>query len=94
MQTIYIVSSGSFYRPVETPMGKAGWVGEINFWYAPNFEGEQLPNISKVFDTQAEADEFVGKELFRLFHSEKYRFRDYGVRTIPVNVLEINKIKD
>ena len=86
MQTIYIVSSGSFYRPIETPMGKAGWVGEINFWYAPNFEGEKIPNISKVFPTQAEADEFVGKELHKLFHNSKNTFRDYTTRTSPINI--------
>ena len=81
MKTVYIVSSGSFYRPVETPMGKSGWVGEINFWYSPAFDGAKLPNISKTFTTKDEADEFVNRELFKLFHNQQYRFRDYGART-------------
>ena len=88
MQTIYIISSGSFYRPVDTPMGKKGWVGEINFWYAPTFEGERIPNISKVFDTQDEADEYVSKELFRMCHdNSKYIFRDYAYKTKPINIM-------
>ena len=86
MQTIYIVSSGSFYRPVDTPAGKAGWVAEINFWYAPNFDGKKIPNISKIFDNQPEADEFISQELYRLFHSSKYRFRDYNTNTRPINI--------
>ena len=83
MQTIYIVSSGSFYRPIDTPMGKYGWVGEITFWFPPTFEGPKIPNISMVFGTQEEADEFVNKKLFELFHEEKYRFRDYDARRLP-----------
>lgn len=85
MQTIYIVSSGSFYRPVDTPAGKAGWVAEINFFYAPSFDGKKIPNIQQTFATQAEADEFIGKELHKLFTKTEYRFRDYNARTRPIN---------
>ena len=78
MQIVYIVSSGSFYRPVDTPAGKAGWTGEITLWYPPNFSGKKIPNISKTFNTQKEADEFVNKTLFSLYDNPDYRFRDYG----------------
>lgn len=86
MQTVYIISSGSFYRPVRTPMGNRGWVGEINFWYSPAFDGEKIPNISKTFRTQEAADKFVSKELFKLFRKQQYRFRDYGARTVPRDI--------
>jgi hypothetical protein len=78
MQTIYIVSSGSFYRPVDTPAGKAGWIGEIVFWYPPDFSEKKIPTISQVFDTKKEADEFVIEELFKLYDNPEYRFRDYS----------------
>lgn len=80
MQTVYIVSSGSFYRPFDTPAGKAGWVGEITLWYPPNFSGEKIPNISESFNTKKEADEFVSKRLFKLYDEPEYRFRDYSYK--------------
>ena len=80
------MSSGSFYRPVDTPAGKAGWVAEITFWFAPNYKGRKMSNISKIFETQSEADEFVGRELYRLFHSQTYRFRNYADRMKPVSI--------
>lgn len=88
MQTIYIVSSGSFYRPTETPAGGPGWVGEITFWYAPLFTGEKIPNISKTFSTQAEADDFVYQELLKLFQNKEYKIRDYNGNTRPITVTQ------
>ena len=86
MQTIYIISSGTFYRPIDTPQGKKGYVAEITFWYAPSFIEEKIPNVSKVFESQAEADDFLSKELHRLFTETKYCFRDYNARTKSVNI--------
>ena len=90
MQTVYIVSSGSYYRPVETPSGKAGWVGEVTFWFPPSFEGEKFPNITKTFNNQNEADAFVEEELFKFFHDEEYKFLDYGTKMLSRSIFTGN----
>lgn len=76
-QKLYVISNGAFYRPVDTPAGKAGWVGEITFWYSNLYEGERLPNIQKVFTTQKEAESFVRAELYKLCNNPEYKVRGF-----------------
>lgn len=81
-QNIYVVSNGAFYRPVDTPAGKAGWVGEITFWYSKLYEGEKLPDIQQVFETKEQAERFVRRELHKLCENPEYKVRGFKMKPL------------
>lgn len=81
-QNLYVMSNGAFYRPIDTPAGKAGWVGEITFWYSSIYTGEKIPDISKVFNTKDEAEAFVRKELHKLCDNPEYKVRGFKMKSL------------
>lgn len=59
-----IIAAGSFYTPQDTPAHSKGWWGSIAFLKTNKY----IPPIEKRFDTKDEADAFVRKTLFHLWH--------------------------
>lgn len=82
MKTLYIMTSGAFHRPIDTPAGKAGWVGEITF-YRNNLDPRIVnrPDITENFDTEDDAKRFVSKTLHALYNQDEFRVRGYARRS-------------
>lgn len=82
MKTLYIISSGAYHRPIDTPAGKAGWVGEITF-YRNNLDPKIVnrEDISQTFKTEEEAKKFVSKTLRALYDNGLFRVRGYARRS-------------
>ena len=82
MKTLYIMTSGAYYRPIDTPAGKAGWVGEITF-YRNNLDPRIVnkPDITKIFDTEDKAKRFVSKTIHALYNQDEFRVCRYASRS-------------
>lgn len=76
---LVILSNGAFFRPIDTPCGQAGWIGEITFFSDPRIPRiKKIPNISARFDTQPEAEMFVRQEMYKLIHKTTFTVRSYN----------------
>lgn len=75
---LLILSHGVFYRPCDTPAGKAGWIGEITFYAndrTPRFI-KKAP-IQARFDTKDKAEQFLKHKMYELIQSKKITVRQY-----------------
>lgn len=74
-----ILTEGVWRRPIDTPMGKAGWVGEITFYKDPQYPFIlQHQNIQQLCDDEQDARQFVKSELYKLSHGGRIKVRRYN----------------
>lgn len=74
-----ILSEGVWRRPIDTPAGKAGWVGEITFYKDPRYPFIlRHDNIQEVFNTELDAIQFVKSALYKLTHGGRIKVRRYN----------------
>lgn len=89
---LLILSHGVFYRPCDTPAGKAGWIGEITFYAndrTPWFVKKDP--IQARFDTKDEAEQFLKHKMYKLIQNKTITVRQY-INETDINFTQTGRI--